>query len=587
MVLAAWHVARRHPKASLAIVLTGCLLYLLIWYLQQPAKPEYITETAKRQDLVQIVEAVGEVISEKDIKLQFPITGIVDAVLVEEGDTVEKGQQLARLRSSGLSADVNSASAQVAAAQAELRRLEEGTRPEEIAVREAVVQNKRASLEAARESLRSAERTLETSQLKLDFLRREAETSLQGYVSTAQSTASQQLSIGLTAARTMDGVLDDVSVLDVFIKHDPHVYQQLKQSLAAVQLQIETDVLQASSASTYSEVIIRLQQAKVHLTDLATALNDAYNTLSALPITGTYTNTVRESTKTTVATQRSNVQTAISSVDSVLKSLRDASANFETQIASEEKTVISAEGSRDKAKADILTYETSLRIDEAELALLRAGTRPADIDAARARLNQAYAQLQRARERYQDTVIIAPIDGTITKVNLKEGELLSTSFASDAAITMLGESPYRIEIFVAEIDIPKIMLTQSGTIVPDAFPGDLFALTVSEIDPVATMRDGVPKYRVKLDFDQEFKQRLRIGMTGDTEVYTDFRGDVVTIPGRAVMTGDDGQDIVRVLQMNGIVREQEVVVGMDGQGGEVEIIEGIEEGQEVVVLVRE
>lgn len=586
MALAVWNVVRRHPKASLAIVLTGCLLYLLIWYLQQPPKPEYITETAKRQDLVQIVEAVGEVISEKDIKLQFPITGIVDAVLVAEGDTVERGQQLARLRSSGLAADVNAAAAQVAAAQAELRRLEEGTRPEELAVREASVQNKKASLEAARESLRSAERTLETSQLKLELLRREAETSLQGYVSTAQSAASQQLSIGLTAARTMDDVLGDVRVLDVFIKHDPHVYQQLRRSLASVQVQIETDVLQSGSARSYTGVVTVLQQAKAHLTDLATVLNDAYGTLSALPITGTYTNAVRESTKTTVATQRGSVQAAISAVDSALKSLRDAAASFDTQIVAEEKTVISAEGSRDRARADILTYETSLRIDEAELALLRAGTRQADIDAARARLSQAYAQLQRARERYADTVITAPIDGTITKVNLKEGELLSTSFASDAAITMLGESPYRIEMYVAEIDIPKIVLAQSGTIVLDAFPGAFFGLTVSEIDPVATMRDGVPKYRVKLDFAQESGQRLRIGMTGDTEVYTDFRENVVVIPGRAVITGEEGQDVVRVLQPSGEMREQEVRVGMDGQGGEVEIIEGVREGQEVVVLVR-
>ncbi len=201
-------------------------------------------------------------------------------------------------------------------------------------------------------------------------------------------------------------------------------------------------------------------------------------------------------------------------------------------------------------------------------------------------MNQAYADLQRARERYSDTIIRAPIAGSITQVNLKEGELLSTSFASDTAITMLGDAPYRIELFIAEIDIPRVRLGQSGSILLDAFPGKPFDLVVSELDPAATLVDGVSKYRAKLDFTADTEQ-LRIGMTGDTEIRTDFRPDVLIIPGRAVFTNDAGKKVIRILKEDGTVEEREVMTGMEGSGGEVEALSGVKEGETIVVLVKE
>ena len=76
----------------------------------QPAPPEYITAAAERGELRQTVEAVGTVISERDLNLQFPISGIVSEVLVKEGDRVTAGQALARLRAGNIAADISAAS---------------------------------------------------------------------------------------------------------------------------------------------------------------------------------------------------------------------------------------------------------------------------------------------------------------------------------------------------------------------------------------------------------------------------------------------------------------------------------------------
>lgn len=564
-----------------------CLLTLLTWYLRQPAPPEYITEIAVRGDLQQVVEAVGEVISEKDIKLQFPITGVVSKVNIQEGDKVEKGQELARLRSSGLAADVNAASAQVASAQANLTKLEEGTRPEEIAVNEASVQNKRAALAAANDSLRTSEVSLETSQSKLKILKNEATVGLQGYVTTARSTVSQNLSTSLTAAQVMDDVLGNNDILDVLVKYEPGNLALITNQILSAQQLIQSDIAGSTSIYDYTDALVVLENARQHVSDLSMVLNQIYSMVSGMPITPYFSNAERESVKSDVATQRTNVQTALSALDTAVKNLRDASASYDSQIATEEKNVAASQAARDKALADIQTFETALRIEVAQLNLLRAGSRKSDIDAARAQLNQMYAQLQRARERFQDTIILAPISGTITQVNLKEGELLSTSFASDAAITMLGDAPYRIELFVAEIDVPKVQLGQSGSITIDAFPGEEFNLVVSEVDPAATDKDGVSKYRVKMDFDEQ-GVLLKIGMTGDAEIYTDSREDVIIVPGRAVITGEDGEDAIRILNADGTtITERPAETGMDGEGGDVEIIKGVTEGEKVIVLIKE
>jgi HlyD family secretion protein len=232
----------------------------------------------------------------------------------------------------------------------------------------------------------------------------------------------------------------------------------------------------------------------------------------------------------------------------------------------------------DRATADIATYEASLKIAEAQLQLKKAPARQTDIDARVAAVNQARASLARASADYGNTVLTAPIAGRITKVHVKTGEFTPAG----AAVTLLGNSPYRIEMFVSEVDVPKVQVTQSGSIELDAFRGTNFQLRVSEIDPASTDRDGVPKYRIKLDFIYPHDE-LKIGMTGDAVIVTGIKKDVISVPLRAVLEREDGTQYVRVMDENGVVTEKTVSTGLEGESGSIEVT-GIEEGENVIVL---
>lgn len=571
---------RMHLKATVATVIVLTIGWGVA-AVTRPKQPVFVTAQAEHGDLRQTVEAVGTVISERDLQLQFPTMDIVAEVFVKEGDQVKAGARLAALRSGSLSAVVAGASANVQSAQAQLHQLLEGSRPEDIAVAEAQVQNKQASLDAARQSLENAEDNITSAQSQLMALKNEASISLSGQVATAGSVVGEQLGTSKTALLSMQGVFNANDVQDALVKSSPVGYDSLQANLRATLS--ELTALQAGvRVHDHQSALKNLDLARLFVASTGDIVNRGYDILSALPLTGFFTNTSRETNKTTIAAQRSYVQTALSTIDAATKSLRDASAGYETKIAAQEGQLVSLQGTRDRAKADISSERTSLQIDQAMLALKRAPTRSTDIDAARARVRQAQADLARAAAQYEDTILLAPVDGTITNVRVKAGEMRPSA---EASVTMLGNTPYRTLLFVSEVDIPKVAWSQSGSVKLDAFPDKRFALRVSEIAAAATKEDGVPKYRVKLDFVYPHEE-LKVGMTGDAEIITGFRSDVVSVPVRSVIEKENGTKVVRILKADGKnFDEVTVKTGMEGEGGNIEVT-GVGSGAVVIVLIK-
>ncbi|MBT4585555.1 efflux RND transporter periplasmic adaptor subunit [Candidatus Peregrinibacteria bacterium] len=575
-------------KRRWLLLLVGSIVALpvigIAYFLLAPEKLEVITETAKRGTLLQTVEAVGTVISEKDLELKFPITGVVDELLIEEGDDVEAGQILATLRSTKTyRAEVSAAYANVQAFKADLQELVEGTRPEEIAIAEAEVANRRASLDLARTTLASAEANLKRSENKLEQLLKEASASLTGDITSVDSLVLQKLSSIETSLNILDDVFATTIIENSVEFHSERLLESYRNTQREAK-QIISSALSSGYSSDYEMALDKLTEAQAAATMGSSAVEIAYQVIVSTPLSNYFTNSIKETYKDKIADERSAVQTSLTSITTELEGLRDATEGYRTGIAAEEGLVTSQQGLRDKALTDISTYETLLLTQEAQLALKKAGARDTDIQSAQARVNKAYADLQRANARLEDVILKAPIDGRITKANLKTGEFTGDFQDFDRSITMLGDSPYRVELYASEIDIPKVQFTQSGAIELDAYPDRDFWMSVSEIDPAASIIDGVPKYRIKLDFAENVEDILKIGMTGDVDIITDVRINVVHVPGRAIMKDKDGNYTIRLL-IDGEVVEKPIVVGMETDT-DVEIISGVDEGDTVVVLVK-
>ncbi len=568
--------------STVSVLVTLGIIALIRFIVVEPA-PVYVMATVSRGQLTQTVEAVGTIISEKDLELKFPVSGIVSDVVVDEGSTVVRGQELARLRSGSLSAAVTSARARLTSAYADLKALKEGSRPEDIAVTEAEVQNKQSAVAAAQSKLDTASATLAQAQVKLTALQQEADTALAGEVSAVGSTLTKQVIVAQTSLGVLEDTFLDVTLENILVQQQPHDYGEIRSQMAAIKPRVTALLVQSPIITNYRDAIAALQNERALVTDVSDIVQRSYNFIASMPPLALFSAAKRESMKATLALETKNMQAAVSTIDATLQSLRDTSATYDTRIASEEGNIISTQGAYDSAQADLLSGQTSLRISEAQLALKKAGTRQSDIDSSYGRVQQAQADLQKAQADYNDTVLLAPIDGIITKVNLKPGEFTPGQFSeTQPAMTILGNSPYRLELYAAEIDIPKVHIGQSGSVLLDAFPNQPFALRVSEIDPAATSVDGVPKYRITLDFFAP-NDAFKIGMTGDTDIITSVREDALFVPARAVIKDDQGNDIVRIIGKKGVLEQRPVHTGMETIN-DIEILSGLSEGEEIVLL---
>jgi multidrug efflux pump subunit AcrA (membrane-fusion protein) len=75
-------------------------------------------------------------------------------------------------------------------------------------------------------------------------------------------------------------------------------------------------------------------------------------------------------------------------------------------------------------------------------------------------------------------------------------------------------------------------------------------------------------------------------MTADAEITTDVHHNVLTVPTRSVIT-EEGRSFVRILGLEGTLEERDVVTGLRGSEGTIEVREGLAEGEQVVVFVQE
>lgn len=559
---------KRHRTATIVSAVVLLVLVVPIVLLLRPKAPQYLTAVAERGDLKQTVEAVGTVTSERDLELKFPTSGIVASVNAQEGDHVSAGQVLAQLRSGNAAAVIEIQSANVESALANLHKMEQGARPEDIAISQAQVDNAKAALQSAMQSLAQSQDQLKT-------LQQEADTTLAGQVQTSESTISSQLITAETSLSAVEDVLNKTIVQDAITKASPGadsvIRTQKNAALAAIE--VVRQKLTLTTTQSYQDALGTLNDARSAIMQASDTLDQLFNLLSNLQETAYFTSANRETYKSTVSAQRSLVQGALSAVSSAYTGLQSASASYDTRIAASQAAAV-------KAQNDIQTYQTALQTQEASLVLKQAGARQADLDAANAAVRQAQGALAQAEAVYGDTILRSPVDGVVTHVNVKTGEAAPMT---DPAMTVLGTSPFRVEMYVSEVDVPRLAHAQSGTLELDAFPGISYKVRVSEIDSSPTLVQNVSKYRVKLDFVFPHDS-LKIGMTGDATIITGERTDVVKIPSRAVVEKADGTKVARELLSGNRVSEVVITTGMEGQDGAVEVTSGLRGGETIIVL---
>jgi HlyD family secretion protein len=136
---------------------------------------------------------------------------------------------------------------------------------------------------------------------------------------------------------------------------------------------------------------------------------------------------------------------------------------------------------------------------------LEAGSRPEEIQSARARAAAAQARIAQLEQQIQDTTIRSPIAGIVTERVTEQGELLARG-AALAVVTNLADA--WLNAYVAETDLARIRVGQEAVVVTD--DGQSRKGRISYVSPQAEFtprnvqtRDERVKlvYRVKVALD--------------------------------------------------------------------------------------
>ncbi len=120
------------------------------------------------QPLTVRIRASGSVQPVQTVNLSPETSGILEALYVEQGDQVDQGQLIARMKSDEIEAQVQQNRAAVAEAEANLQNVRRGSRPEEIAQAEAAVEATRAQVRDVEARLDLAENDLQRSRQLYD-----------------------------------------------------------------------------------------------------------------------------------------------------------------------------------------------------------------------------------------------------------------------------------------------------------------------------------------------------------------------------------------------------------------------------------
>ncbi|HEU5193633.1 MAG TPA: efflux RND transporter periplasmic adaptor subunit, partial [Methylomirabilota bacterium] len=231
-----------------------------------------------------------------------------------------------------------------------------------------------------------------------------------------------------------------------------------------------------------------------------------------------------ESAQATVANQVAQVEKAKADVENARAALAEAKANT----AKAQVAVLDSKRDLDRktelfkreliAKSDLDTaqaaYDSAVALLEAARAKeqsLSAGIQSAvaqlrvveaQLQSARAQVDQKKAMLAQAAADLEHTTIRAPVNGVVVSRQVDVGQTVAASLQAPVLFTIAEDlTKMQVEVSVDEADIGRVRLEDRTTFTVDAFPGQTFTGSVTQIRKAAQVVQNVVTYTVVVSVD--------------------------------------------------------------------------------------
>lgn len=269
------------------------------------------------------------------------------------------------------------------------------------------------------------------------------------------------------------------------------------------------------------------------------------------------------------------------------------------------------------SQADFETVEANYNVAKQDIEAQKANVRAAQFS-----IQSAQASLRDAKENLRKTTIYSPVNGTVSKLNVEQGErVVGTSQMAGTEIMRLANlNNMEVRVNVNENDIVRVTLGDTADIEVDSYTtaGRKFKGIVTEVANTANglagssgassalSTDAVTEFEVKVkilnnsytDLSQKLGSKgfpFKPGMTASVEIITDRKSGVLAVPIAAVTTRADSSKLVAdVKPADNAVEEKTVAkkaaikeivfVAENGKAAQREVKTGISDFENIEIL---
>ncbi len=182
--------------------------------------------------------------------------------------------------------------------------------------------------------------------------------------------------------------------------------------------------------------------------------------------------------------------------------------------------------------------------------------------------------IEREGETRNTVPLVAPIEGVVTKLGVRQGMFVTPS---TEIYTIADLSRVWVQVDVFEHQLAWLAAGLSAEMRVPAHPGRVWEGEVDYVYPELDPRTRT--LRVRLRFANR-EGLLKPNMFAEVVIYGGPRRDVLTIPREALIVTGERETVVRALG-GGRFQPVDVVTGMK-RGGQVEVLSGVDEGDDIV-----
>lgn len=491
----------------------------------------------EKGNLIRSISATGQVVALTAVDIKSKAGGKVVKLMVDEGTVVKKGDLIAVIDPSDTRATYDQASADLssATARANQARLNQALQ----------VANSRTAIRDAEVALDSARSRLRRSELEA---KRSPELS-----ATSIATATSNLQ----------------SAKQAFEKLEQVTIPQSKQSAAADLNRAQAEFDRAQAELERQQDLLRkgyvaqseVDRAKATLESARAAYQTSKQRMATLELE--------------LAADRRTARLAVERAESAL---REATANRASVPIAQQNLV--------EAQKAVAAAEIELR--RARDAQMNDQIRAADAIAARASVVRSRVSVENAKVQLDSTTVLAPRDGVVTQKYLEEGTIIppgTSTFSQGTSIVQLSDvTQLFVECTVDEADISQVHEGQRVYIVAEAFPGKKMEGVVRRVNPSAKTENNITSIRVRVEVKpgKDADVRLLPGMNATCEFLTKEKLGVLMVPAPAIQREGESTYVKIKAAEGQQPTKRPVKVGESGNDG-VEILEGLKEGEEIVV----